>query len=131
MSDGLRGVVVSHAELAAALVDAVREITGQEEALVAVSNEGCSRALLNDRLEEAVHATPSVVFVDLPGGSCLQAAILYLRTHHDVAVVAGVNIVELDPGDVAAGEESVPCASSTASGWLIHRCSPSPAAHAR
>ncbi len=95
MSDGLQGVVVSHAELAAALVDAVREITGQEEALVAVSNEGCSRALLNGRLEEAVHATPSVVFVDLPGGSCMQAAIGYLRGHPGVAVVAGVNLAML------------------------------------
>ena len=95
MSDGLRGVVVSHAELAAALVDAVREITGQEEALVAVSNEGCSRTLLNERLEEAVRATPSVVFVDLPGGSCMQAAVGYLRGHPGVAVVAGVNLAML------------------------------------
>ena len=95
MSDGLRGVVVSHAELAAALVDAVREITGQEEALVAVSNEGCSRTLLNERLEEAVRATPSVGFVDLPGGSCMQAAVGYLRGHPGVAVVAGVNLAML------------------------------------
>jgi mannose/fructose-specific phosphotransferase system component IIA len=95
MSDMLQGVVVSHAKLAAALVDAVREITGQEEALVPVSNEGCSRALLSGRLEEAVHATPSVVFVDLPGGSCMQAAIGYLRGHPGVAVVAGVNLAML------------------------------------
>jgi mannose/fructose-specific phosphotransferase system component IIA len=95
MSDMLQGVVVSHAELAAALVDAVREITGQEEALVPVSNEGCSRTSLNGRLEDAVHATPSVVFVDLPGGSCMQAAIGYLRGHAGVAVVAGVNLAML------------------------------------
>jgi mannose/fructose-specific phosphotransferase system component IIA len=59
------------------------------------SNEGCSRALLNGRLEEAVHAAPSVVFVDLPGGSCMQAAIGYLRGHAGVAVVAGVNLAML------------------------------------
>lgn len=95
MSDTLQGVVVSHAKLATALVDAVREITGQEEALVPVSNEGCSRALLNERLVDAIHATPSVVFVDLPGGSCMQAAIGYLRGHPSVAVVAGVNLAML------------------------------------
>lgn len=95
MSDGLQGVVVSHAKLAEALVEAVREITGEEEALVAVSNEGCSRALLNGRLETAVHAAPSVVFVDLPGGSCMQAALGYLHGHPGVAVVAGVNLAML------------------------------------
>lgn len=95
MSDGLQGVVVSHAKLAAALVDAVAEITGQADALVPVSNEGCSRAILGDRLREAIGSAPSVVFVDLPGGSCLQAAIAYVRTHRDVAVVAGVNLAML------------------------------------
>ncbi len=86
---------MSHAKLAAAFVDAVAEITGQADALVPVSNEGCSRTILSDRLKEAIHSVPSVVFVDLPGGSCLQAAIAYLRTHRDVAVVAGVNLAML------------------------------------
>lgn len=95
MNNGLRGVVVSHAELAAALVDAVAEITGQGDALVPVSNEGCSRTVLSDRLTEALGSRPSVVFVDLPGGSCLQAALGYVRTHSDVAVVAGVNLAML------------------------------------
>lgn len=95
MSSTLQGVVVSHAMLAQAFVEAVAEITGQADALVPVSNEGCSRAILGERLQEAVGATPSVVFVDLPGGSCLQAAIVYLRSHQDVAVVAGVNLAML------------------------------------
>ena len=95
MSKGLHGVVVSHAKLAEAFVEAVAEITGQGDALVPVSNEGCSRAILSGRLQEAIRSTPSVVFVDLPGGSCLQAAIAYLRTHPDVAVVAGVSLAML------------------------------------
>lgn len=95
MSKPLQGVVVSHAELAAALVNAVEEITGEREALVAVSNEGCGRSALNERLTGAVGQDPTVVFVDLPGGSCLQAAIGYVRSHPDTAVVAGVNLAML------------------------------------
>jgi mannose/fructose-specific phosphotransferase system component IIA len=95
MSSDLQGIVVSHAQLAEALVAAVAEITGQGDALLPVSNEGCSRALLSDRLSRAIGARPAVVFVDLPGGSCLQAAIAYLRTHREVAVVAGVNLAML------------------------------------
>ena len=95
MNNRLRGVVVSHARLAAAMVDAVQEITGMGEALMPVSNEGCSRALLAERLHGAIGEGPAVVFVDLPGGSCLQAAVAYVRAHRDVAVVAGVNLAML------------------------------------
>lgn len=87
--------MVSHAQLAEAMVAAVAEITGHRDALLPVSNEGCSRTILGERLTQAIGDRPAVVFVDLPGGSCLQAAIAYLRTHRDVAVVAGVNLAML------------------------------------
>jgi mannose/fructose-specific phosphotransferase system component IIA len=95
MSEALRGVVVSHADLAAALVNAVERITGQRDGLVAVSNDGCGRDLLDRRVAEAVGEAPAVVFVDLPSGSCLQASAHYLQTHDNVAVVAGVNLAML------------------------------------
>lgn len=95
MNSGLRGVVVSHVTLAHALVDAVAQITGEREALVAVSNDGCSLETLGHRVVAAVGDAPCVVFVDLPGGSCLQAAAHYLRAHAGSAVVAGVNLAML------------------------------------
>ena len=95
MSEPLRGVVVSHADLARAFVDAVERITGRSDGLVAVSNEGCSREALEARVADAVGNAPAVVFVDLPSGSCLQASAHYLQTHENVAVVAGVNLAML------------------------------------
>ncbi len=95
MSEPLLGVVVSHGSIAAALVDAVATITGDAAGLTAVSNDDCSHRRLVDRIDAVVGARPTVVFVDLPGGSCLQASAAYLRAHTDAAVVAGVNLAML------------------------------------
>jgi mannose/fructose-specific phosphotransferase system component IIA len=94
MSD-LRGVIVSHAAVAQALVAAVTAITGIEGALTPVSNEGCGSEALAERLSQAVGKGPAVLFVDLPGGSCLTSAARYAKQHADVAVVTGVNLAML------------------------------------
>jgi mannose/fructose-specific phosphotransferase system component IIA len=95
MSEKLKGVVVSHAALAQGLVDAVRQITGEPDPLISLSNEGCESGLLASRLREAIGDAPAVIFVDLPGGSCLAAAMKHQRGTPQVAVVAGVNLAML------------------------------------
>lgn len=95
MSESLKGVVVSHAALAQGLLDAVRQITGETGTLVALSNEGCDGRELARRLADAVGSAPAVIFVDLPGGSCLQAAVRHMRDASSIAVVAGVNLAML------------------------------------
>lgn len=93
MSDGVRGIVVSHAGLSHSLVDAVERVLGPTDDLVAVTNEGCDRRAILERLTEAVgDDRPAVVFVDLPGGSCYAAAAHLQRERPDVSVVAGVNL---------------------------------------
>ena len=79
MSDELRGVVVCHAKLAGALVDAAEQISGVRGALVPVSNTDCDRGTLEQRVAQAVDGTPTVVFVDLSSGSCLFAVLNRLR----------------------------------------------------
>lgn len=95
MSEPLVGVIVSHAAVAPALVAAVVAITGVEGALVPVSNDGCDYRALADRLERAVAGRPAVLFVDLPGGSCLTGAARYAHGRDGLAVVTGVNLAML------------------------------------
>lgn len=89
------GVIVSHAEVAAALVSAVRAISGVADALQAVSNEGCDPKALAERIEAAIGGRPAVLFVDLPGGSCLSSAVRLSRGRGERAVVTGVNLAML------------------------------------
>jgi len=92
----LRGVIVSHAAVAQALVAAVTAITGIEGALTGISNEGCGTEELGERLREVVGAGPAVLFVDLPGGSCFTSSARYAkRGGADIAVVTGVNLAML------------------------------------
>ena len=121
MSDELLGVVVCHGTLAGALVQAAEQISGIQGALVPVSNTGCDRETLEQRVLSAVNGQPAVVFVDLASGSCSFAVLKRLRGVPSVKVVTGVNLAmlvdfvfhrSLSPGDAAArvvavGERSI------------------------
>ena len=95
MSEELRGVVVCHGVLAGALVQAAEQISGVPGALAPVSNTGCDREALEDRVIAAVGGRPAVVFVDLASGSCLVAVLKRLRSEESVKVVTGVNLAML------------------------------------
>jgi mannose/fructose-specific phosphotransferase system component IIA len=87
----VRGVLLAHGEMASGLVDAVRKISGQEDALVALSNEGSTPAALRDVLEGILGEGPAVVFTDLQAGSCALAA-LATATRTDTVVLCGANL---------------------------------------
>ena len=121
MSEELRGVVVCHGALAGALVQAAEQISGLGDVLIPVSNTGCDRDTLEDRILAAVDSHPAVVFVDLASGSCLVAVLKRLRSEQLVKVVTGVNLAmlvdfvfhrSLSPAEAAsraaaAGEKSI------------------------
>jgi mannose/fructose-specific phosphotransferase system component IIA len=121
MSEQLLGVVVCHGTLAGALVQAAEQISGLQGVLVPVSNTGCDRDTLEQRVLGAVAGHPAVVFVDLASGSCSFAVLKRLRGEPSVKVVTGVNLAmlvdfifhrSLSPAEaasraVAAGEKSI------------------------
>jgi mannose/fructose-specific phosphotransferase system component IIA len=121
MSEELQGVVVCHGSLAEALVRAAEQISGLAGVLVPVSNTGCDRDALEERVLAAVNGRPALVFVDLASGSCLFAVLKRLRSQESVKVVTGVNLAmlvdfvfhrSLSPAEAAtraaaAGEKSI------------------------
>jgi PTS system mannose-specific IIA component len=92
MSEPLRGVVLAHADLAAALVGAAQAIAGDDTGLTPLSNAGCDRAAIAARLAAAVGAGPALVFTDLAGGSCTTVAATVARDRPELRVVTGVNL---------------------------------------
>lgn len=91
----ITGVVVGHGVLAAALIDAVAKIAGPDHGLVPISNTDCDRGTLEGRITDAVGEGPAVVFIDMPSGSCMFAAMHRLRDMPGMRVVTGVNLAML------------------------------------
>lgn len=91
----LTGVVVGHGGMAAALIDAVERIAGPNQGLVPVSNTDCDRGRLEHRITDAVGDGPAIVFIDMPSGSCMFAAMHRLSENPGVRLVTGVNLAML------------------------------------
>ena len=89
------GVVVGHADLAAALIGAVQQIAGADTGLVPISNTDCDRGTLESKVLGAVGKGPAIVFIDMPAGSCHFAVMRNLQSMTDVRVVTGVNLAML------------------------------------
>lgn len=93
--NGIIGVVVGHANLAGALLNAVEQIAGPEHGLLAISNTDCDRGTLELRILEAVAGNPAIIFIDMPSGSCLFAAMRRLEEMPGVRLITGVNLAML------------------------------------
>ncbi len=88
----VRGIVVAHGDLAAALVRTVERISGLSGGLRPVSNEGLGPERLRDVLRGEIGKEPAVLFVDLASGSCATAGLGLSHEQAELAVLTGVNV---------------------------------------
>mgnify|MGYP005838797001 CR=1 FL=1 len=102
----VRAIVAGHGEFAAGLVSAVVQITGRDDVFAPLSNRGRSAQDVEAQLREQVarHGV-SVVFTDLPAGSCTMAARRLQREQPSLVVVTGVNLAALLDFHFAAGDD--------------------------
>src|SRR5437867_6338305 len=90
-------LIVTHGPLGEALVRAAASIVGPVEGVDTLSNEGLSREAMDERVRARLAAWGAgggLVFVDLLGGSCAQAAMLGAQASAPgpVPVVCGINL---------------------------------------
>ena len=91
----VRGVLFAHAGVAAALVEAVEQITDVRGALTALSNAEGSPQVLGERLAALLGEGPAIVFTDLRSSSCSVVATRLCRGPAPRAVVSGTNLAML------------------------------------
>lgn len=91
--DQVRGILLSHGNLAEGMVDAVQRIVGvDDDVLVALSNEGHNPQGLADSIDAVLGDSPAVIFTDLCTGSCAVTAQITCRGEGRRVVVFGMNL---------------------------------------
>ncbi len=91
-----RALVAGHGDFAAGLVSAVGQITGRGEVFVALSNRDMSAADVERAMRQQVDALGlTVIFTDLPAGSCTMAARRLQRERPSTVLVTGTNLAAL------------------------------------
>ena len=90
-------LLVTHADLGAALLRAAEQIYGPVGDVEVLSNAELSRAELELAIVERVSRWPhgGLVLTDFPGGSCQQCGLLAVRGHAEVVVMTGINLPAL------------------------------------
>ena len=92
----VRAVIAGHGDFATGLMSAAVQITGRDDVFVPMSNRGLSAADVAATLTRLLDDTgATVVFTDLPAGSCTMAARRLQRDRPGLTVVVGVNLATL------------------------------------
>lgn len=110
----VRAIVAGHGTFAEGMLSAVEQIAGRSDGFIGVTNRDLSardvETLMRERLDSS---GATVIFTDLPAGSCTMAARRIQRERPGVAVVTGVNLATLldfvfhaEAGDERAAEHA-------------------------
>ena len=93
---GPRAVVAGHAGFAVGIVSAVAKISGKGDVFATVTNEGLDARGVEETIRAALNAFgATVVFTDLPAGSCTMAARRIARLDSTISIVTGANVAML------------------------------------
>lgn len=87
-----RAILVTHGTLGQALYDAAASVMGQQECVDILSNSGLSLEQIQTRVRERVTSEPTVIMVDLCGGSPFMACCSLSGLSAETVIVSGVNL---------------------------------------
>lgn len=95
-NDAPRAVVAGHGRFADGLISAVDQITGLGHLLTPVSNTGLAPTAIDAAIREALERSgATVVFTDLPAGSCTTTVRRMSKLSPGITLVTGVTLPTL------------------------------------
>lgn len=93
MSEARPAVVAGHGRFAEGIISAVAQVMGEGHGLVAVTNADRTPDGIEQAIREALDRTgATVLFTDLPAGSCTFVGARLARTRPGLRVVTGASL---------------------------------------
>ena len=91
----VRGIVIGHSNFAKAIIDTAEQIIGKQPYINVVSNKGFSCDVLCEKIAELINSNKgqdTIIFLDLPGGSCTISCYKLMKDKQDLNIICGVNL---------------------------------------
>ncbi len=91
----VRGIIIGHGEFAKAMIATAEQIVGAQSHIEVVSNKGLSCDSLSERIGMIINRgekKQTIIFLDLPGGSCTISCYTLLKSNKNLNVVCGLNL---------------------------------------
>lgn len=91
----VRGIIIGHGAFAEAMLETAQQIVGKQTMIEVISNTGLSGKSLSDKIHEVFNKNKdqeTIVFVDLPGGSCTISCYSLLKNTKEMNVICGINL---------------------------------------
>jgi len=91
----IRGIIIGHGTFAQAMVNTAEKIVGKQPDIEVISNIGFSAEALCEKIGEVINNKKNqetIIFVDLPGGSCSMSCYSLLKNSSDLNIICGLNL---------------------------------------
>jgi mannose/fructose/sorbose-specific phosphotransferase system IIA component len=91
----LRGIIIGHGDFAKAMLKTAEQIVGEQSEVAVISNQGLSCDSIVDTINRAIgrdDVDRTIIFLDLPGGSCTISCYGLLREKKDLHIISGINL---------------------------------------
>ena len=91
----LRGIIIGHGDFAEAMLKTAEQIVGEQSGVEVISNRGLSCDSIVNTINDAIlkdDVNRTIIFLDLPGGSCTISCYSLLKEKRDLHIISGVNL---------------------------------------
>jgi mannose/fructose/sorbose-specific phosphotransferase system IIA component len=91
----IKAIIIGHGDFARAMLNTATQIVGEQSHVDIISNAGLSQESIIEKINRCLshnQKSETIIFVDLPGGSCTISCYNLLKINKKLNIVCGINL---------------------------------------